>query len=178
MRYVAFLRAINVGGRTVKMDRARASLTALDLEDVATYIQTGNTFFTGPTRDTDTLAASIEKHLLAEFGFEIPTFVRTIDEIDALLASDPFAAIELTNETRHSIVFLSQPLPPKTKFPVHSPKADITIVDARGATAFSVHTVVEGRVPNPAAFVEKTYGVRATARFGATLEKIAAAARV
>jgi len=40
-RYIAFLRAINVGGHTVKMDRLRALFQELGLADVRTFMEFG-----------------------------------------------------------------------------------------------------------------------------------------
>lgn len=44
-RYIAFLRAINVGGHTVKMDVLRAHFTRLGLANVETFIASGNVIF-------------------------------------------------------------------------------------------------------------------------------------
>ena len=53
MRYVALLRAINVGGRTVKMDRLRVLFEEMKLQNVQTYIASGNVIF-----DSSAAAAS------------------------------------------------------------------------------------------------------------------------
>ena len=66
-RYVAFLRAINVGGHTVKMDALRAHLAALGFADVQTFIASGNVLFTAPG-DPAALEAQIEAHLAATFA--------------------------------------------------------------------------------------------------------------
>ena len=44
-RLVAFLRAINVGGHNVKMDRLRELFEALGLSNVETFIASGNVIF-------------------------------------------------------------------------------------------------------------------------------------
>ena len=49
-RYVAFLRAINVGGHIVKMDQLRKLFTQLGLTDVETFIASGNVLFTSPSK--------------------------------------------------------------------------------------------------------------------------------
>jgi uncharacterized protein (DUF1697 family) len=88
-RYVAFLRAVNVGGRRVAMGRLRDELTALGYDDVSTYINSGNAIFrAGGHRDA--LVAEIEARLGAAFGFEIPTVLRTDDEVSALAERRPF----------------------------------------------------------------------------------------
>jgi uncharacterized protein (DUF1697 family) len=78
--YVAFLRAINVGGHTVKMDRLRAIFEELGFDEVETFIASGNVIF-GTTAAAKTLDATIEKALHDALGYEVITFLRTSAEI-------------------------------------------------------------------------------------------------
>ena len=72
-RYVAFLRAINTRGRTVKMDRLRSAFASLGLDDVETFIASGNVIFDSDGEDlTDRIEAALE----AEVGFPIPVYAR------------------------------------------------------------------------------------------------------
>jgi len=89
-RYVAFLRAINVGGRTVKMDRLRVVFQEMGLEDVETYIASGNVIFTAPPQETRGLERRIEERLRAELGYEVETFIRTPAELGAIAEYRPF----------------------------------------------------------------------------------------
>jgi uncharacterized protein (DUF1697 family) len=83
-RYVALLRGINVGGHRVKMDKLRALMEHLLLEEVDTFIASGNVLFTSPSEDVPLLEARIENHLAAALGYEVPTFIRTPDELRAV----------------------------------------------------------------------------------------------
>lgn len=80
-RYVAFLRAINVGGRTVKMDVLRTLFAAMGLEDVETFIASGNVIFRSPETDARTLEKRIEAKLGEALGYEVETFIRTPAEL-------------------------------------------------------------------------------------------------
>lgn len=93
MRYVAFLRAINVGGRVVKMERLRSIFEALRFTDVATFIASGNVIFESDAR-ADEIEEKIEGRLSGELGFSSEAFVRTFDEIKAAveLSSVPAGA--------------------------------------------------------------------------------------
>lgn len=62
-RYVAFLRAINVGGRTVKMDRLREIFESLGLGDVETFIASGNVIFRSRSTKPQALEKKIERSL-------------------------------------------------------------------------------------------------------------------
>ncbi|MCX6027691.1 MAG: DUF1697 domain-containing protein [Chloroflexi bacterium] len=51
-RSIAFLRAINVGGHTVKMDRLRQIFESLGFSNVETFIASGNVVFETTAQDT------------------------------------------------------------------------------------------------------------------------------
>jgi uncharacterized protein (DUF1697 family) len=91
-RYVAFLRAVNVGRRRVAMATARQVLTDLGLDDVSSYVNSGNLLFSA----TGAAAAhekAIRSALEEEFGFELTTFVRTAAQVRALVDDRPFGDI-------------------------------------------------------------------------------------
>jgi uncharacterized protein (DUF1697 family) len=90
-RFVAFLRAVNVGKRTVAMATARQALADLGFADVSSYANSGNLLFsaTGPASDHE---VAIRARLEAVFGFELTTFVRTAAVRD-LVGSKPFGTI-------------------------------------------------------------------------------------
>jgi uncharacterized protein (DUF1697 family) len=106
-RHIAFLRAINVGGHTVKMERLRALFEELGLKNVETVIASGNVLFDSSAKDGAGLERKIERHLEAELGYAVATFVRSPAEIAAILAHDVFAASkQRTPESRLHIGFL------------------------------------------------------------------------
>ncbi|MEV4555807.1 DUF1697 domain-containing protein [Kitasatospora sp. NPDC049285] len=177
--YIAFLRAINVGGRTVKMERLRELFAELGLDAVRTYIQSGNVFFRAAADlDRAALTRRIEAHLESALGYPVPAMLRTVDEVEALLALDPFAGVEVTPEVRLCVVFLSEPLPADLALPVASPKGDWEILAATDGAAFTVMRLRNGRLgANPATAFPKSYRGQGTSRFFHTTAKIAAAAR-
>jgi uncharacterized protein (DUF1697 family) len=91
-RFVAFLRAVNVGRRRVDMATACRVLERLGYAGVSSFINSGNLLFdaTGPTT---TLEKRIREALEAEFGFELTTFVRTGRQVRALATDKPFGTI-------------------------------------------------------------------------------------
>ncbi|WP_142683953.1 DUF1697 domain-containing protein [Chitinophaga polysaccharea] len=66
-RYVAFLRAVNVGKRIVKMEHLRQLLDAAGFKNVTTYIQSGNVMFASRSNNAAALSEKIEKLLLATY---------------------------------------------------------------------------------------------------------------
>lgn len=91
IKYVALLRGINVGGHhIVKMEDLRRVLGSMNLENVKTYIQSGNAIFETPEKNADLLAEKIERELQKSFGFEIKTMTRTIAELEEIVRENPF----------------------------------------------------------------------------------------
>lgn len=90
MRYIAFLRAINVGGHVVTMDRLRELFESAGLTGVQTYIASGNVVFESRARSASSLEAKIASHLERELGYEVATFLRTADELAEIAAREPF----------------------------------------------------------------------------------------
>lgn len=91
-RFVAFLRAVNVGSRRVEMARARSVLTELGFEDVESYANTGNLIF-ATNGAAASLEARIRRAMEDEFGFELTTFVRTARQVRELVSAQPFRQI-------------------------------------------------------------------------------------
>jgi len=89
-RYIALLRAINVGGHVVTMNRLRELFEALSLARVATLIASGNVLFEAPGRDPAALERRIEAYLKKALGYDVATFLRTADEIGAAAGYEPF----------------------------------------------------------------------------------------
>lgn len=177
IRYIALLRAVNVGGRVVKMERLRALFAELGLENVRTYIQSGNVFFDAPAQNRQNLQLRIENHLSAALEYEVPVFLRTLVDFEKALAMAPFRGKDPTGDTRHLIVFLSAPIKEGIRFPHCSPRNDCVILHAFESEAFVVIRVEKGRVPNATAFLEKALNLSSTARFYHTAEKLLAAAK-
>lgn len=90
-RYIAFLRAINVGGHTVKMDQLRGLFEALGFANVETFIASGNVIFDSPENDAAQLEERIEAHLKQSLGYEVAAFLRTPAEVAGAAAHEPFA---------------------------------------------------------------------------------------
>jgi uncharacterized protein (DUF1697 family) len=109
-RHVAFLRAINVGGRFVKMEALRAHFEALKLTDVQTFINSGNVIFSSAAKDATLLETKIEKHLAASLGFASETFLRSEDELVQVASLQPFSAKAVKGAHDLLVGFIKAPL--------------------------------------------------------------------
>ncbi len=90
--YIALLRGINVGGhKKVPMAELREVLTTSGLENVKTYIQSGNIIFQSSQEDKGKLEVLIHKAIMTRFGFDVPILVRSKEEVKAILDDCPFS---------------------------------------------------------------------------------------
>lgn len=108
-RYIAFLRGINVGGHRVKMDRLRELFEALGIDDVATFIASGNVIFSAESHDTEVLQCELEGHLARELGYEVATFIRSPEELAAVAAFQPPIPAPDGSASSLYVIFLEAP---------------------------------------------------------------------
>jgi uncharacterized protein (DUF1697 family) len=94
-KYVAFLRAINVGGHTVKMDYLRTLFEALGLANVETFIASGNVIFDSKSKNALALERKIEKHLQETLGYQVATFLRATSALQEVACYKPFSDVDL-----------------------------------------------------------------------------------
>ena len=89
-RWFAFLRAINVGGHTVKMARLRSLFEEQGFASVETFIASGNVVFEAGGTAPATLERRIGSALREALGYDVETFLRSRDELAAIAGADPF----------------------------------------------------------------------------------------
>lgn len=107
---VAFLRAINVGGRFIKMAELAAHFDSLGLVDVSTYINSGNVLFSTRVRNLSQLAARIERDLEPLLGFKSEVFLRTPSEVHAIAATAQSHRSSVPETGEVNVAFLAAPL--------------------------------------------------------------------
>jgi uncharacterized protein (DUF1697 family) len=89
--YIALLRGINVGGhKKVPMAELRELLTKSGLENVKTYIQSGNVIFQSSKDDLIALETKVKKAILDHFGFDVSVMVRTRTQLNVIFENCPF----------------------------------------------------------------------------------------
>lgn len=164
--YVAFLRAINVGGHTVKMDHLRSVFESLGFARVETFIASGNVLFQSPSADTPALEARVESGLRAALGYEVATFIRTPSELAAVAAYQPIAPTL-------NIAFLKEPPDPASVARLIALRTDIDDFQVRGREVFWLCRVKQSESTFSNAALEKAIRRPATLRGAATVRKLA-----
>lgn len=113
---VIFLRGINVGGANIiKMDELKDILKALGLEDVKTYIQSGNIVCRCKKKNASALAKDISKAIEEEKGFAPHAYVLSLQELEKVANDNPFKAGESDSKSLHLSFLDSAPANPDLK---------------------------------------------------------------
>lgn len=181
MIYIAFLRGINVGGnKIIKMDDLKNIFESLGFKNVTTYIQSGNVSFETSMKSIKTLTPKIETSLHKALGYEVAVFLRTKEEMQALVKSDPFKKVKASDKGKTYVTFLQQTSEVlknldvlRKQAPMFSPKKDVEVIGVRGCDVFCLPHQVDGKFGFPNAFIEKELGVPATTRNWTTVCKMA-----
>ena len=137
-RRIGFLRAVNVGKRTVAMGRLAEICKGLGYDDVWTYINSGNVVFGAPGTRT-AIETRLETALEEAFGFEVTTFVRTPAELTAALAVRPF---DVDAGDTYFITFLKSAPSPSTTTALEAASNEFDTLVVRG---HDVHWRMRGK---------------------------------
>ncbi len=173
---VALVRGINVGGRnSVPMAELRSVLEALGLEDVTTYIQSGNVVFRSRAA-VKTLPASMEDAIADAFGVRPTVLLRTPAELMAVVESNSFLSAGADASKLHVVFLERKPaaVDAKRLDPDRSPPDAFELV---GRELYLHLPNGAGRSKLGIDYVERVLRVRATQRNWNTVLKLLALTR-
>ena len=175
MTHVAFLRAVNVGGRgVVKMTDLQKAFTAAGAKDVRTVIASGNVVFDlAAGKKTAPLERTIEAMLKGALGYDVATFVRTATEVKAVAEHQPFSPAALKKAFTFNVAFLRQAPDAKAVKALDAAKTASDTFHVRGRELYWLSTIGQGQSKMSNAVFEKKLGMQSTVRGIGTVRKIA-----
>lgn len=173
-KYVAFLRAINVGGHIVKMDHLRTLFESMGFENVETFIASGNVIFESRIKSTGSLEKRIQDSLQQALGYPVATFIRTIDELCAIDLYQPFSDSELNGSGVLYIAFLSGPPGDDEAQKLLSLKSEIDEFHVSGREAYWLCRAKMSESKFSGALLERTLARAATIRNANTVKRLVA----
>jgi uncharacterized protein (DUF1697 family) len=172
-QYVAFLRAINVGGRTVKMTKLSEIFESLGFSDVETFIASGNVIFKSRSGNTASLEKKVEQALEKSLGFEVATMIRSTADLTRIVGIDAFPGSVTPTSTMYVGLLKSAPdEATRVKFAALGTATDAFRVEGCELYWLSRSNLMQSSASG--AILEKTVGTRATFRNVSTLRKLAA----
>ena len=172
--YVAFLRAVNVGGNNrVPMAPLREALTAAGLEEVVTVLQSGNAVF--QSRKGETAAARIVADTIDDaFGLQIGVVIRSGTDLAAVAATNPFLDEEPGRDpqTLHVTFLAAKPSAAAAAKldPARSPPDAFAV---EGREIYLSYPSGSGRSRLTLDYIERTLAVTGTARNWRTVQRLA-----
>jgi uncharacterized protein (DUF1697 family) len=172
--YIAFLRAINIGGHTVKMVDLRQQFESLGFTGVETFIASGNVVFEARSDHPQELERLIEVGLREALGYEVATFIRTPQELASLAGCQPFPEPQFVAAVAFNVAFLKDPLDDLLVQKLMLRKADIDDFRVRGREVYWLCRKKQSESSFSNAVLEKTTGKPSTLRGMNTLKKMAA----
>ncbi|MGH9226992.1 MAG: DUF1697 domain-containing protein [Acidimicrobiales bacterium] len=136
--HIAFLRAVNLGKRRVKMPHLVELVSGLGHGDVWTHINSGNVVFEA-TGARAALEHALEATLEDALGFEVTTFVRTAAELRRALAFEPFP---VASGDTYFVTFLKDRVPPTKARALEALSNDFDTLAVQGR---DVHWLMRGK---------------------------------
>jgi len=171
IRYVAFLRAVNIGGRIVKMDILRRVFESMGYTSVQTFIASGNVVFDSSVKSMPALERQIEAALLKAFGFPVTTFVRSLGEMADVARHQPFKDADGASLY---VAFVRDAPSKDAARRLHALANDYNDYRVRGREVFWLMRASFIETSKTAADIEKTLGMPATVRNSTTVRRMAA----
>ncbi len=134
MRYAAFLRGVMP--TNCKMPELKKAFEKAGFTDVKTLLGSGNVIFDAPKTPIPTLERKVEAAIEKSLGKSFFTIVRPIDELRALIESDPFKGVKLKPDSKRIVTFLRKP-PTGLGLPIEQDNA--RILKLEGNNLFTVY---------------------------------------
>ena len=173
-KYVAFLRAINVGGHIVKMDYLRSLFESLGFSNVETFIASGNVIFDSTSKSTKALEKKVESFLLKSLGYEVATFVRSTSELAEIAQHQPFPVAEVSAAHALYIGFMATDPGESAKAKLRSLTSKTDEFHLRGRELFWLCRSKSSDSEISGPMLAKALGMPSTLRNSTTVKKLAA----
>jgi uncharacterized protein (DUF1697 family) len=170
---VSLFRGINVGGnQIVRMDALKELHESLGLQDVQTYIQSGNVVFTSDNSDMAHIQKDIEDSFAQTFGFPVKVMVRTANELNAIIENNPFQNQPMRESNRIIALFLASDPSSTALEEIQKTYDGPEEIDIIGQEVFIYYPDGMGRSKLTNTFLEKRLKTAGTARNWNTVLKL------
>ncbi len=143
MKYIALLRGINVGGKSlVKMANLRESVTKAGFTNVTTLINSGNVIFESKIVNKSQISKSIEIAVSKILGKKIPIIIVTSEELKKVVEESP-SIWKKKNNLRCYIAFIKKPVEPDDVLKEIKLNPDVDLVE-KGPGVLYMGTLLSG----------------------------------
>lgn len=162
---ICMLRGVNVGGRNmIKMEALKALCVSLKLKDPQTYVQSGNVTFNTGEKDLVKLARRIQDAIENTAGFRPDVMLRTLPEMQEVVARNPFAKRSGIEPGKLLVNFLAADPGKEARQKALAIKVGPEEMHLIGREAYIYFPNGQGRSKFPWAGIERTLGTSGTGR--------------
>ena len=174
MRYAAFLRNVNLGRpRSPTRAQLETAFLAAGAASAASFQVNGTLVFTlAPGARPRAVASRACETLAASCGMREPVFVRSVDELRALVDARPFDGQVAEGLDACCISFLGAPRQPLPRLPLVTPRGDLELLRHDDTHVFSVSRWLGKSGGSPNAWLERQLGEPATTRNWRTVVRL------
>ena len=172
-KYIALLRGINVSGqKLIKMADLKVYLSELKFSNIRTYIQSGNVVFEASDSDEIALAKLIENKIAEKYQFEVPTMIRTQQEMLDVIARNPLEIDEQNDFSKPYVIFLENEPAKDLVEKVMAFNSDKELFQIIGREVFIQYKNGAGTTKLTNTFFESKLKTKATSRNWNTVNKL------
>lgn len=170
--YAAFLRGIGPGDPRMSNENLRRVLEELGFRDVRTYLSSGNLVFRADETDIAKLEARIEQAWPDKLGFSSTTIVRSQQQLEELVAHDPFAGLAHSRSSYLLVTFFQKPTKLPFALPYHPEDRSFYFPAGDQNTLFSVSDMTHSKGAEIMPWLEKQFGTQITSRTWQTVQRV------
>jgi len=171
-QYVALLRGIAPSNPSQSNANLRRVCESLGFANVHTVISSGNVVFETESSDPSLIESELENAWIERLGFESTTILRSREDLEGLVALEPFGDREHGPETYLLTSFAKSRLNHERDFPYQPEGKDYWVVSATDRELFTVSDTVHSQTPDVMNWVESRFGKEVTSRTWLTVFRV------
>ena len=165
--YAGFLRGVSP--LNCKMAELKQCLVTAGFGNVKTVLASGNVVFDARAASRESLERKVESAMQKGLGRIFATTVRSIEELAAMQAADPYKKFDLPAKAKRVVTLLHTRPTTKVKLPIELDEAQILCI--KGTEVLSAY-VPNDKGPVFMALIERTFGKDLTTRTWETIRKV------
>ena len=171
---IALLRAVNVGGRSLKMNALRTMVAELGYADVRSLMQSGNLVFRGGPADDAAAESQLEAATARHFDIQTDYLVRSACEWRAMIDANPFPAAAKADPSHMVAMPLKSEVADGALAHLRTAIKGREQVEVAGRAAYLVYPDGIGDSKLTIKIIERCLGTKGTGRNWNTVLKLAA----
>lgn len=171
-QYVALIRGIGPGDPRKTNEKLRDTLQSLGFSNVESVISSGNVIFESDESDVRKLADMIETAWPRLLGFRATTIVKSRQQLQSILDTDPFNGATHSSSSYLLVTFFKRHTKPDFSLPFHPSGKPYKVIGYADNALFTVTDNTVVKTTDLMTWLEKQFGKDITSRTPLTIQRI------